>query len=137
MVESWKADGSGPDESQQVFPESVNVPLMASINLSSIFLDPNLAHHNLKAKEEVKEYHEQSVSYWGDNKIRNIDDLMLEMENDAANDDDNDEDDEVRNDSSDGSDNELEKEELAYADAIKQRAARQLEENAGMSVAEM
>jgi len=60
---------------------------------------------------------------------------MLEMENDAANDEDDS--DEVRNDSNDGSDNELEKEELAYADAIKQRAARQLEENAGMSVAEM
>lgn len=113
------------------------MPLMASINLSSIFLDPNLAHENLKAKEEMKEYHVQSVSYWGDDKIRNIDDLMLEMENDAANDDDEDSDDEVRNDSSGGSDDELEKEELAYADAIKQRAARQLEENAGMSVAEM
>ncbi len=57
---------------------------MASINLSSIFIDPALANKTIKAaiiSAEATEQNLQSQSIWGDDRIKSIDDLMLEMEN--------------------------------------------------------
>ena len=67
---------------------------MASINLSSIFIDPALANKTIKAaviSAEATEQNMQSQSIWGDDRIKSIDDLMLEMENaQHAEDDDTD-----------------------------------------------
>ncbi len=57
---------------------------MASINLSSIFIDPALANKTIRAatiSAEATEQNLQSQSIWGDDRIKSIDDLMLEMEN--------------------------------------------------------
>ena len=66
---------------------------MASINLSSIFIDPALANKTIKAaviSAEATEQNLQSQSIWGDDRIKSIDDLMLEMENAQHAEDDDD-----------------------------------------------
>ena len=54
---------------------------MASLNLSSVLLDPEIGKSfSVKYDEEYLE----RAGYWGDGKIRTIDDLRLEMDDDAA-----------------------------------------------------
>jgi len=51
-------EGNPAEESKTHFPESVNVPLMAKFNLSSVFLDPSIGEiytGKNQAKEEVFE----------------------------------------------------------------------------------
>ena len=74
MVEEKKNDGM----SKSQFPESVNVPLMASINLSKVFLDPQIGDA-YTSKEVVIQEHLYSTNLWGQDKIKTLDDLELEM----------------------------------------------------------
>ena len=60
MVEEKKDDGM----SKSQFPESVNVPLMASINLSKVFLDPQIGDA-YTSKEVVIQEHLYSTNLWG------------------------------------------------------------------------
>ena len=73
-----------PGQPSTRFAESVNVPLMASLNLSSVLLDPQIGEA-FTTKYKVQEEHLYSTSLWGDgHKIRTLDDLQLEMAEEAA-----------------------------------------------------
>ena len=72
-----------PGQPSTRFAESVNVPLMASLNLSSVLLDPQIGEA-FTTKLKVQEEHLYSTSLWGDGKIRTLDDLQLEMADEAA-----------------------------------------------------
>lgn len=79
MVES----NPGAEESKQTFAESVNVPLMASLNLSKVLLDPQIGEA-FTTKFRVQEEHLYSTGLWGDNKIKTLADLQLEMDDEEA-----------------------------------------------------
>ena len=83
MVEANISSGPAEEQKEMTFPESVNVPLMASLNLSSIFNDPELGK-NYQTKQAVKEQNEYSTGLWGDGKIKTLDDLELEMADDLS-----------------------------------------------------
>ena len=94
MVEEISSATEAAEEEKSsvptIFPESVNVPVMASFNLSSILIDPQLGQA-YTSKEEVKQQHFYSTGLWGDGaeRIRTIDDLRQEMLDDAELDDEN------------------------------------------------
>ena len=53
---------------------------MASLNLSSVLLDPDLGK-SFATKYEVREQHAFSSSIWGASNVRTLDDLELELAN--------------------------------------------------------
>ena len=55
---------------------------MASLNLSKVLLDPQIGEA-FTSKLQVKEEHIYSTGLWGDGKIRTLDDLELEMADEA------------------------------------------------------
>ena len=113
-----------------IFPESVNVPVMASFNLSSILIDPQLGQA-YTSKNEVKEQHLYSTGLWGDGgeRIRTIDDLRQEMQDAAELDDEN-----TRDDLSDENNND---DDITAAMAKPTSSSAATEGEMQMSVAEM
>ena len=57
---------------------------MAHMNLSNIFLDPDIGTAFTQTKKEIREDYLERSGYWGDSRIRTIDDLRLELDNEAA-----------------------------------------------------
>ena len=83
---------------EEKFPESVNTPVIAQMNLSKVFLDPEIGQAFTMTKIEFKEEYLERSGYWGESKIRTIDDLQLELDNDAAKDYDDEDGVDVRDD---------------------------------------
>lgn len=87
--------------------DTVNTPMMTHMNLSSVFLDPEIGKAFTLPKKEFNEDYMMRSGYWGDNNmIRNVDDLRLEMDNQAAKDEEDD-DINIRDDSASDPDEDL------------------------------
>ena len=78
------ATGDGTTLDRPILPESVNVPVMASFNMSNIFLDPSLKDNYDASASRLKENQLYSTTLWkNSDTIRTADDLLREMEYEA------------------------------------------------------
>ena len=104
MVEQYQP---GAEESKIVpcFSESINVPLMARMNLSSVLLDPQIGE-SYTTQQRVQEEHLYSTGLWGGDKIKTIYDLQLELDDERA---ENEDSDDGRDDLSDENEEDMER----------------------------